>query len=198
MDKPLEITFRNLDRSESLITAIRERFAHLERFYHHIIGMHIKVEMPHKHHRQGNHYDVTIEVVVPGQRLVVSHASDKRIRHEDPLATINDAFAAVTRKLEDYARKQRGDAKHHEIPLVGRVSLMFPDYGFIVLADGREIYFHKNSVVYPNFEQLQPNTPVRIVLAEDESPQGPQASTVEAVHGTQLIDERGAPFKTVA
>ncbi|HUY68531.1 MAG TPA: HPF/RaiA family ribosome-associated protein [Alphaproteobacteria bacterium] len=120
MDKPLEITFRNLDRSDGVAAAIRERYADLERFYHHIIGMNVTVEMPHKHHRHGNHYQITVEVIVPGQRLVASHSSDRRARHETPLPSINDAFKAITRELEDYARKQRGDTKHHDFPPMGR------------------------------------------------------------------------------
>src|SRR5579885_2821395 len=98
MDRPLEINFRNMDRSESLAAAIGEKCAHLERLYHHVIGMQVTMEMPHKHHEHGNHYKVTIEVDVPGQRLVASHSSEKRARHEELHPTINDAFRAIGRK----------------------------------------------------------------------------------------------------
>jgi cold shock CspA family protein/ribosome-associated translation inhibitor RaiA len=198
MDKPLGITFHNLDRSESVIAVIREKYGKLERFHRHIVGMNVKVEMPKNHHRHGNHYRVTIEVTVPGQRLVASRSSDKRARHEAPLPTINDAFKAITRKLEDYARKQRGDIKHHDTPPMGRVVRMFPEYGFVRLTDGREVYFHKNSVLHPGFKQLNEGAPVRIVMAEGESAEGPQATTVEVVHDMNLVDERNSPFKTVA
>lgn len=123
MDKPLEITFRNLDRSDGVVAAIEKKYAGLERFCHPIVGMHVKIEMPHKHHRHGNHYQITIEVTVPDQRLVVSHLSDRRVRHETPLPTINDACDAIAPKLEDYARTRRGDRKRHETQLEGRARI---------------------------------------------------------------------------
>lgn len=198
MDKPLEITFRNLDRSESVVATIRERYAELERFYHHIIGINVKIEMPHKHHRRGNHFEVTIEATVPGQKLVVGGSSDRRVRSETLPVAVHDAFKAMTRKLEDYARIRRGDKKHHEVSLTGWVAHMFPDYGFIRLADGREVYFHKNSVVYPEYEKLEEGMPVRLIIAENESEAGPQASTVEAIRNMEVFDKRSSPFKTTA
>lgn len=197
MDKPLEITFRNMERSESVVSYVEDKYAQLGRFFGHIVGTNVKIEMPHKHHHHGNHYLVTIEVSVPGQLLVASHSSDKRVRHETPLPTINDAFDAIVRRLEDYARIHREEVKHHELPLVGRIARMFPDYGFIRLTDDREIYFHKNSVVHPGFEKLENGDPVRVVMTEGESCEGPQATTVEAVHDMDLIDERTTPFKSV-
>lgn len=135
---------------------------------------------------------------MPGKRLVASHSSDRRIRHEAPLPTINDAFRAITSQLENCARKQRGDIKHHEVLPQGRIVRMFPDYGFIELADGREVYFHKNSIVRSDFNRLEPGMAVRVVIAENENPEGPQASTVEAIHDMNVIDQRSSPFKTVA
>lgn len=192
MDRPLKITFRNMDRSETLAAAIEERCMQLEKFYRHIIGMHVIVEAPHRrHHRKGRFYRVMIEVHVPRKRLTTSHAPGREIRHENIIATVNDAFRAMSRQLEDYARKQRGDTKHHEEPLLGRVERVFPgqDYGFILLTDGQEVYFHKNSVAHDAFTDLEPGTPVRVALHEDESPQGPQASTVVSIGGMRLADK---------
>ncbi|MDD4617328.1 MAG: HPF/RaiA family ribosome-associated protein [Alphaproteobacteria bacterium] len=198
MDKPLEITFRNLDRSEAVTSIIKEKYSHLARFYRHLISLNVKLDMPHRRHRRGNHYRITIEAVVPGNILVASRSSEAIDRHEMPLPTINDAFAAITRKLEDYARIQRDDIKRHDMPVLGRVIELFPEYGFIRLADDREVYFHKNSVVHPGFGSLDVGAPVRVVIAEGESSIGPQASTVEAIHPMDLVDERTSPFKTLS
>jgi ribosomal subunit interface protein len=116
MDKPLEITFRNMDRSGSLAAVIGEKCAELERFYTHIIGMHVVVETPQRRHRKGKLYHVTVKVQVPGKWLVASRSPWRNSRHEILPATVNDAFHAMERQLEDYARRQRGDIKHHEIP----------------------------------------------------------------------------------
>jgi ribosome-associated translation inhibitor RaiA/cold shock CspA family protein len=198
MDKPLEITFRNLDRSEGLVAVIEKNYEHLERFYSHLITLNVKISLPHRHHRKGNRYDVTIEAVVPGKILVASRTSEQDVRHESAVVTVNDAFKAITRELEDYARVQRDDIKHHEPELTGRVERLFPEYGFIVLADAREIYFHMNSVVHPGFDELSVGDPVRVVIAEDESPNGPQATTVEVIHTMDPVDERSTPFKTLS
>jgi cold shock CspA family protein len=50
------------------------------------------------------------------------------------------------------------------------------DYGFIVTPDGREVYFHRNSVVGGDFDRLEAGADVRFV--EELGEQGPQASTV--------------------
>ena len=191
MDKPVEISFRNIDHSESLAAVIKERCEQLERFYRHIIGIHVTVSIPQRRHLQGKLYHLTIEVKAPHKRLVVSHSPGREIRHESPIATVNDAFHAMERQLEDYARRLRGDTKHHEIAQQGRITRIFPDrgYGFINLTDGEEIYFHENSVAHKAFSHLKSGTPVRVVLAEDESTRGSQASTVEPIRDMKLVDE---------
>jgi ribosome-associated translation inhibitor RaiA len=114
MNTPLEITFRNLDRSDNAVEAIEKRFKQLERFYPRITGTSVMIEMPHKHHRNGNDFHVTIELDLPGKRLVVGHNPDKQARHNALLPTVADAFKTMTRKLEDYARKQRSHAERRE------------------------------------------------------------------------------------
>src|SRR5690606_4824540 len=132
-----------------------------------------------------------VEANVPGKRLVVSNAPGRRVRHEELKPTINDAFSAMIRQLEDYARKQRGQIKQHDAPLEGRVRrlLSAEGYGFIVLKDGRDIYFHKNSVIGKGFDALEEDTPVRVVLTYDESPEGPQATTVEQISEMRLMND---------
>ncbi len=56
------------------------------------------------------------------------------------------------------------------------MSKLFPDYGFLETSDGREIYFHCNSVLNNGFEKLQVGTHVH--FAEEQGNEGPQASTV--------------------
>jgi cold shock CspA family protein len=50
------------------------------------------------------------------------------------------------------------------------------DCGFIETADGREIYFHRNSVLDNGFERLTVGSEVRFV--EEIGEKGAQASTV--------------------
>jgi hypothetical protein len=48
---------------------------------------------------------------VPGAELVANRAQD-----EDVYVAIRDAFGAITRQLEDFTRRQRGDVKTHTAP----------------------------------------------------------------------------------
>ena len=100
---------------------------------------------------------------------------------------IRDAFDAARRQLEDYARIQRGDVKVHEIPDYGRVIKLMPeeDYGVLQTPDGREIYFHRNSVLEAGFDALEVGSEVRYV--EQEGDKGPQASTVHIIGKHHLL-----------
>jgi cold shock CspA family protein len=94
---------------------------------------------------------------------------------------IDDAFKAAGRRLQDYARRQRGDIKGRALLPEARVSKLLPQegYGFLTSDDGREIYFHKNSVLGRAFPRLKVGTTVR--FAEEAGEKGPQASTVHIV-----------------
>ena len=59
------------------------------------------------------------------------------------------------------------------------VSALFPEkgYGFLTTPDGREFYFHKNSVLHDKFKNLKIGMKVRFV--EELGEKGAQASTVK-------------------
>ena len=189
MQIPTEVTFRNMDASEAVEARVREKAAKLERFFDGVIGCHVTIEAPHRRHRKGKQYHVRIELRVPGNDIVVSRDPGDDFAHEDVYVAIRDAFDAGARRLEDYARKLRGDVKTHETPVRGRVARLFADrgYGFVETTDGREIYFHRNSVINGGFDKLEAGAAVQIVIAEGESPQGPQASTVRPIGKGKLV-----------
>ena len=183
MELPTQITFRNMGPSPAIEAAIRERAERLDRFYPRIMSCRVVVEAPHQHQRKGKLYGIRIELVVPGGEIAVTHEGRQNHAHEDVYVAIRDSFEAAGRLLEDKARKQRGDVKSHGVPLHGKVLRLFPEegYGFIETSDGDEIYFHRNAVTKPGFEKLKAGSEVRLVVAENESSEGPQASTVTAV-----------------
>ncbi len=183
MPIPLQITFRNLDPSAAVEKAVRRRAERLERFSDRITGCRVTIEAPHKHRHKGKLYDVRIDIRTPKEEIAVTHAGLQNHAHEDVYVAIRDAFAAAVRILEDHMRKLRGATKTHEVPLHGKVVRLMSSegYGFVETSDGREVYFHKNSVVGGGFDKLEAGTEVRIVVAENESAQGPQATTVTAV-----------------
>ncbi len=203
---PLQITFRNGEPQVEAETWIRAEAAKLANFYGRIMGCRVAVDSPHRHHRQGSAYHVRIDITVPGGELVIRHAPSLRsgarqsgelelkkhleIRepHKQLRMAIHDAFKAAARRLQDFARRQRGDVKRIDVLPRARVTQIFPDqdYGFLITADGREIYFHKDSVLNHGFSRLQPGS--LVIFAEEHGDNGPQASSVRILqkHGLQF------------
>jgi cold shock CspA family protein/ribosome-associated translation inhibitor RaiA len=178
---PLELVFRDITPYEEAVEAeVRKRAEKLERFFPLIVNCRVVVEKPHKHHKGGNIYMVKIDLTVPEKKLVVNREHPMRKSHEDIFVAIRDAFDAARRQLEEYAEVERGDVKAHESVPTGRVSRLYPEegYGFIEGFGGREIYFHRNSVL-DGFEALKVGVEVR--FEEEEGEKGPQASTVKIV-----------------
>ncbi len=188
MKQPLQITFRDMPHSDALETHIREKAAKLDEFYEHIMGCHVVVEQPHGHQRQGKLFHVAIDLTVPTGELVVNRSPKDHQAHEDAYVAIRDAFNAMRRKLQNFSSKQRGDVKTHSVPAHGKVSEMVPhqDYGRILTPEGRDIYFHRNSVVNGDFDSLEIGSEVRF----DEAPgdDGPQASTVHLVGKHHIVE----------
>ena len=174
MQVPLQITVRDIPHSEALDAHIRERAGKLEAFYPRITSCRVVVEQPAQHKHQGKLYNVRIDIHVPGGEVVVSRDH----LHEDVYVTLRDAFDAAKRQLEDYARRQRGDTKTHELPCHGRVARVFSKegYGFIETPDGRELYFSRDNVVTPDFDALDIGAEVQFI--EEVAAEGLQAKRV--------------------
>ena len=187
MEQPLQITFRDIPRSEALEADIREKAAKLDQFYEKIMTCRVMVEAPHGHHHQGYLYHIRIDLTVPGGELIIKRGPKEHHAHEDPYVAVRDAFKAARRQLQDYARKQRGKVKTHELPPHGTVSEIIPmqDFGRILSSDGREIYFHRNSVVDGDFDLLEVGD--QVWYAEEPGEEGPQASTVHIVGKHHLV-----------
>jgi ribosome-associated translation inhibitor RaiA/cold shock CspA family protein len=205
MKSLLKITFRDMPSSKAIEDNIHEKANKLDSLYDDIMSCRVIVEAPHRHHHKGKAYVVRIDMTVPGGELVVNrepkrllaaraahveklektlvenHGPSKHAAHEDAYVAIRDAFNAAARKLQDYARRRRGKTKIHASTPLARVAKIFPieDYGFLQTPDGREIYFHKNSVSQPGFDRLEIGT--EVYYAEELGEKGPQATTVRVV-----------------
>src|ERR1700745_4313269 len=111
MQIPLQISFRNMDPSPAVEERIRKKAAKLERFHDRIIGCTVVVEAPHRHHPKGKLYSVRVDIRVLGKSVVVEREEPIDQAHEDVYIAIRDAFNAAARRLEDQARKMRGNVK---------------------------------------------------------------------------------------
>lgn len=104
MELPLQITWRGVPHSEALDAAIREKAAKLQQFHERIMRCKVVVELSGRHN-QGNPYEVRVELKLPGGDITAraEHAEDVRV-------ALRDAFEAVRRRLQDFAREQRNAA----------------------------------------------------------------------------------------
>jgi ribosomal subunit interface protein len=176
MESPVQLTFRDMPPSPALAAHVERRAAKLDTYFNRIVKCHVVVEAPNRHSKQGKRYHVRIDLHVPGKELVVSKNPDAS--KEDAHAAVDDAFGDAERVLEEHARQLQADTKTHLKPPHGVVAKLFRErgYGFIQADDGREIYFHQNSVLGTNWGKLDVGTKVR--FAEEDGDKGPQASTV--------------------
>ena len=205
MQEELQITCRNFEADERIERRVREEFARLERYYPRILGGRVLLELAHRHHTVGNRFTIRIDIALPGEDIVVNHRPDlhgtmqdleiertsKQLELEPErrhlIVAIDEAFETARRRLQDYAKRQRGDVKTHEPPPHGRVVRMdiAEGYGFIEASDGREIYFHRNSVLGDGFDDLEVGASV--IFSEEQGERGPQASTVRRVRASHAV-----------
>jgi len=195
----LQVTFRNMEPSPEIEEWIRAEADKLDTLYTQLMGCRVMIELPHRHHKKGIPFHIRVDLTVPQGEIVVKHEpslssrarqlrenqirkqGEVNIPHKDLQRAITDAFKVAGRRLQDYARRQRGDIKSHVSLPKARVSEILPraGYGFLTSDDGREIYFHKNSVLGRAFPRLKVGTTVR--FAEEQGEKGPQASTVHII-----------------
>lgn len=173
---PLQITARDFDLTEPIETLIREKAEKLDQLYDRITRCRVILEAPHRRQQKGILYNVHIEISVPGKEIVI-----KKEAHEDLYVAVGNAFETAGRRLLEYTSRQRGEVKFHEEVPSARITQIFPqmDYGILTTPGNREIYFHRNSVLDGNFNDLEIGMQVHFVEASGD--RGPQASTVRVL-----------------
>jgi len=186
METPIQIDFQDMTSTPKAHDAIAYRVAQLEQRYGRLTACRVVVKGPGGHHRAGGLYEVNIHLALPnGREVNVARTASADERHSDLSFAINDAFKRARRRLQDHARRLQGHVKHHEDQPIGTVTNIDPsgEFGFLESSDGREIYFHRNSVLNGGFSHLAVGS--RVIFAEEMGEKGPQASTVKLLgkHG---------------
>ncbi|MGQ9369835.1 HPF/RaiA family ribosome-associated protein [Azospirillum sp. ST 5-10] len=186
METNLEIAYHGVDPTPDVDAYIRERCDKLSRYYDRLVGVRVAVEAQHRQHKNGNVFDVHIELMVPGQDLVVSRQPKKakeKYAHPDVRTSLRDAFEAAERQLVQHKQKLRGDVKAHDAEEPGRVAQLYPDedHGFIMTSTGTQLYFHRNSCIDVDFADLKTGDPVKYIETMGDT--GPTASKVWRVSG---------------
>ncbi|MEM8827935.1 MAG: HPF/RaiA family ribosome-associated protein [Cyanobacteria bacterium P01_G01_bin.19] len=195
MQIPPEITYRNIEKTRSIDALVNEKIAKLEKFCDYINSCRIVLEKAHENPSSGSPYKVSIDITIPhGREIAVGQNPDKGKQYQPLEAVIGDAFEAARRQLVSITTEQKGERKvHPEQEISAVITKLFAeqDYGFIKTIDtGREVYFHRNSVINTDFDSLSVGNGVRFKEAEGEM--GPQATTV------MVLDRQNSSSKTEA
>ncbi|RJP81050.1 MAG: HPF/RaiA family ribosome-associated protein [Candidatus Zixiibacteriota bacterium] len=184
MQIPLELSFRNVPKTDAIEALIREKVAKLEQVCDYINSCRVAVEKPQSHQNSGNVYRVRLGITVPpGHEIVVTREPGNNQMHRPLSSVIREAFSAARRQLKELVNRQRMEVKSHPQQEAQAIVIrLFPEegYGFVQTIDGLEIYFHRNSVINHDFERLQVGTGVRYVAVEGE--EGLQATTIQIVN----------------
>lgn len=94
MEVPLQITLRDIARSDALSERIRAGAARLERKHPDITSCRVVIQEDGRRHRQGRQYSVHVEVRLPGRDAFVS-----TLTNEDAYVALRDAFDATQKQL---------------------------------------------------------------------------------------------------
>ncbi len=167
----IRIEVRNTEMLEEWDEKISEEVSRLESHYLHIIHDLRLSMIATAHHRLGA-FEIRAVATVPDDTIVIKKNGELVV----PL--IVEVFDDLSRQLREYNRK-RQHLTRQEIPCaIGTVRRVVPDgdYGFIQSADGREIYFHKNSVKKVSYKDLREGDSVE--FCEEAGEKGPQATWV--------------------
>lgn len=112
MQTPLQIAMRNMESSDAVRRIVRRYVKKLEVFCDRITSCRVMIEVSQRFPAGAPiAYNVRVEINVPGEQIVI-----KRHTHPLLLTAIQDAFRAAGRRLQDYARRIRGDVKRGKEP----------------------------------------------------------------------------------
>ena len=188
MKVPLKLSFKDVEVSDDIKELIVQKCGKLEEVCDYVSSCRVAVEKDQKFTERGRPYRVRLDITVPpGHEIVIKKEMSKGDIHETLVSELDEAFESAVKKLRGLAEKQDGQVKRHPQKEVnGFVEKVFHDdgYGFLKSVDGRDIYFHRNSVLHNRFKKLKEGTGVH--YEEEQGRKGPQARSVRVIEVPEL------------
>jgi len=183
---PLEIAFHNIESSEWAEQEVRARVAELENLYDRLVSCRVRIDQRNKDLTGTIPPVVHIELGIPGlPDLVVSHEPEhllRKYKHPDLHHAIVEAFRLAERQLVEIKEQRNGSNKngHHDSAhqSLGQVAEVTPeqDFGFLMTKEGGLLYFHRNSLLNGDIDDLKRGDDV--YYNEDVGDTGPIATKV--------------------
>ncbi len=113
---PLDISYRDVKKTESIDSLIREKVQKLERICDRIISCHVALEMTQSNIKKGNPYRLRIDLRIPkSKELVVKHEPGEGDMSDSLPVVIRDTFETARRRLQDLVDKQKRKTKNHVV-----------------------------------------------------------------------------------
>ncbi len=190
METPAEVTFKDIDHSDAIEARIRERVAKLEAMSPEIVRCQVWVRAPHRRHK-ATEYIIDLSVQMPGATLHIDRHPGDDHAHTDIYVAIRDAFNAMERQLRKWQDQHKGRPEAQAAPLQGTIVSMngYTDSGQISTTDGREIYFHRNSVANNGYDDLNVGDTVELTVDVKDADEGPHASIVRPISTLRFVDK---------
>ncbi len=172
----LKVEGLNLKVRNSWHDKVAEERERLERHHASLVhNLRVTIEQTASHKEGG--YEVRLIVGVPSDTVVVK----RRGAAVSPMLV--DAFDTLGLQLKELQRKRRQSHKNQEAGAAGSAGLgviknvsPYESYGFILSDDGREVYFHENSLKGLVIDELSEGDAV--TFGEAAGDKGPQATWV--------------------
>ena len=189
---PLELAFDDIESSGAAETAIRDHVARLERIFPRMTGCRVRVGQTNRNAHGTIPPVVHVELSIPGHKdIVVAQQPDdlqRKFQAPDLRNAINEAFRIAEQrlsrlkdKLTDHGQAEAAHESAHEFR--GQIAEITPaeDFGFLLTKEGGLLYFHRNSVLSGDFDNLRRGDEVSYV--EEMGDTGPIATKVRVSRG---------------
>jgi len=98
----VDTTFRDMVPSPALRAAALRWANRLEHVSARIVGCHVSIEKPHRHHLHGSPFQINVVLAVPGGQIAASNQTNL-----DAYAALAEAFRAARRQLVEHVKLQR-------------------------------------------------------------------------------------------
>ncbi len=114
MQVPLEITYRDVRKTDNIEELIREKVTKLERICDHITSCHVAIERPQSNIQNGNPYRIRVNIRIPHNKEIVVKKEPGQGETDEPLHTvIRDSFEVARRRIRNTVEKKQRKVKNH-------------------------------------------------------------------------------------
>lgn len=115
MNNKLSITYRDMESSPSLEFVVKEQLEKVERHWPSLQSCRVVIAAPNNKHTHGGHFQVSVDLQVPGSEAFAGRDQPEDHAHEDCHAAIRDAFRMALHEL-DKDRDRKNKQKRHPRP----------------------------------------------------------------------------------